>query len=58
MTARKARARSRFPEGMTERKTTATATARATAKTNTGILHFVQDDGCWGGCPEVGEGVG
>jgi len=54
------RGRSRFPEGMTERKATATATARATATATaratatataratatatTGVLHFVQDD--------------
>jgi hypothetical protein len=37
--------RSRFPEGMTERKASATAAANATAKANTGILHYVQDDG-------------
>ena len=34
---------SRFPEGTTERS--ASATARATTKANTGILHYVQDDG-------------
>jgi hypothetical protein len=37
----KGKRRSRFPEGMTERK--ARATANATA--NPGILHCVQDDG-------------
>jgi hypothetical protein len=43
----KYKCRSRFPEGMTERKASATAraTARATTKANTGILHYVQDDG-------------
>jgi hypothetical protein len=44
---RKDKRRSRFPEGMTERKAraraTATATARATA--TTAVLHCVQDDG-------------
>jgi hypothetical protein len=35
----KYKCRSRFPEGMTERN------ASATAKANTGILHYVQDDG-------------
>jgi hypothetical protein len=39
---------------MTERK----ATATATTKTNTGVLHFVQDDGLLGAGPEVGEGFG
>jgi hypothetical protein len=37
----KGKGRSRFPEGMTERK--AKATAKAT--TNAGVLRFAQDDG-------------
>ena len=30
---------------MTERKAKATATTKTTTKANTGILHYVQDDG-------------
>jgi hypothetical protein len=39
----KSKRRSRFPEGMTERKARTKATATATA--NTGVLRFAQDDG-------------
>ena len=37
--------RSRFPEGMTERKARATAKATATATANTGVLRCARDDG-------------